>query len=279
MKALSRTVSALALAALPRAAAAQAPAPAPTPAPTPSAASVKEGKALFAKVVEGFGGKAKVGTVRDVQTRGELTAKTPEGETKMEVQTALVFPDRLSQQVDSPFGRFTMVAAPAGAFLVGPAGSQDLPDSMKAELLRQLRRVPLYMAQKAGDPKLSVAAAGSAEVQSVPAKILDVRYEDMSVRWFVDPTTGRILRTIHMATSPDGKPMEMSSDYLDYRTVDGFPVAHRLEVTTNGERDQTLTLEECKINAGVDPVLFVKPPPAPTPAPSPAPATTPAAGG
>ncbi len=269
MKVQRRLLAALALAALARAAAAQSATPAPTPAATLPAGDAKEGKALFAKVVENMGGKQKVETVKDVQTRGELTARTPEGDAKMDVQTALVFPDRLSQQVDSPFGRFTMVATPDAAFLVGPPGSQDLPDSMKQELLKQVRRVPLYLAQKIDDPKLSVVATGSAPVQGVETKILEVRYGDTSVRWFVDPKTGRILRTVHTATGPDGKPLEMSSDYMDYRNESGFPIAHRLEVTTNGEKDQTLVLEECKINAGVDPVLFRKPPPMPTPAPTP----------
>jgi hypothetical protein len=263
-----RLLAALALAALARAAAAQSATPAPKLAATPPAGDAKEGKALFAKVVESMGGKQKVETVKDVQTRGELTAKTPEGDAKMDVQTAIVFPDKLSQQVDSPFGRFTMVATPDAAFLVGPPGSQDLPDSMKQELLKQVRRVPLYLAQKIDDPKLSVVATGSAQVQGVEAKILEVRYGDASVRWFVDPKTGRILRTVHTATGPDGQPLEMSSDYLDYRNEGGFPIAHRLEVTTNGEKDQTLVLEECKINAGVDPVLFRKPPPMPTPVPT-----------
>jgi outer membrane lipoprotein-sorting protein len=263
-----RLLAALALAALARAAAAQSATPAPKLAATPPAGDAKEGKALFAKVVESMGGKQKVETVKDVQTRGELTAKTPEGDAKMDVQTAIVFPDKLSQQVDSPFGRFTMVATPDAAFLVGPPGSQDLPDSMKQELLKQVRRVPLYLAQKIDDPKLSVVATGSAQVQGVEAKILEVRYGDASVRWFVDPKTGRILRTVHTATGPDGQPLEMSSDYLDYRNEGGFPIAHRLEVTTNGEKDQTLVLEECKINAGVDPALFRKPPPMPTPVPT-----------
>src|SRR5262245_43454655 len=208
-----RLFAALVLAAVARAGTAQSATPAPKPAatPAPAAGDAKEGKALFAKVVEGFGGKQKVDTVKDVQTRGELTAKTPEGDAKMDVQTALVFPDKLSQQVDSPFGRFTMVATPEGAFLVGPPGSQDLPDGMQQELLKQVRRVPLFLAQKADDPKLSAVATGSEKVQGVDTKILEIRYDDLSVRWFVDPKTGRILRTVHMATGPDGKPLEMSS--------------------------------------------------------------------
>jgi hypothetical protein len=274
MKPFIRLAAACALAALPVAAGAQNPKPAPTPAgaiPAP-VGDEKEGKALFAKVAENLGGRQKLETVKDVQTRGELQAKTPDGDAKMDVQTAIVFPDRLSQQVDSPFGRFTMVATADSAFLVGPPGTQDLPDSLKQDLLRQIERVPLFLARKVDDPKLSAVATGSAQVQGVEAKIVDVRYGDTAVRWFIDPKTGRLLRTIHTATGPDGKPMEMMSEYLDYRPVSGFPIAHRLEVTTDGQRDQTLVLEEIKINAGVDPVLFRKPPP-PTPAaPTPPPA-------
>jgi hypothetical protein len=75
---------------------------------------------------------------------------------------------------------------------------------------------------------------------------------------------------VHRAIGPDGKESTIVADYSDFRTVAGFPIAHQLEVTTNGEKDQTLTLEECKINAGIDAKLFEKPPPPPaTPTPVP----------
>jgi len=77
------------------------------------------------------------------------------------------------------------------------------------------------------------------------------------------------VRTEHTTTTPDGKAAQMVSDYSDYRPVDGFPIAHRLDVSTNGEKDQTLVMEDCKINAGVDPKLFEKPAPATTPTPAP----------
>ena len=178
----------------------------------------------------------------------------------MEMQTVMIIPDHLSQQVDAPFGRLAMIATPAGAFVVGPNGSQDLPDYMRDELLRQVQRVPLHLAQRADDPKLAPSAAGTEKVGAVDASILDVRYGEMAVRWFVDPATGRILRTAHTAVGPDAKNASIVSDYSDYRMVNGFPVAHRLEVTTNGEKDQTLTLEEVKFNAGVDAKVFEKPP-------------------
>ncbi len=262
----------------------QAPEPAPpagklpeAAAPTlPSPEALAEGKALFAKVVEWLGGRQKVAAVRDVKTRGQLTAKTPEGDTTMGVESAIIFPAYLMQQIDSPFGRVGMVVTPAGAFLAGPRGSQDLPPEIADELRKQMQRIPLHLAQRADDSKLWLAAAGTVKIGDVEASALDIRYAAVAVRWYVDPKSGRILRTAHTATTPEGKSVQMVSDYHDYKLVDGFPVAHRLEVTTNGERDQTLVLEECRINGGVDPKLFERPPAPPaTPTAAPAPAAAP----
>lgn len=273
-----------ALAALAACAAAQAPAPAATPAPPavaakkaeppPSPESLKEGKALFAKFVGSLGGPAKVKTVHDVQTKGLVTAKGPEGEMSMEVQTSMIFPDRIAQQLDAPFGRMAMVATPTGAFIVGPNAVQDLPPGMKDELLKQVRRVPLLLAQKADDPKLVVAAAGTEKIGAVEALILDVSYDGASVRWYLDPTNFHILRSAHTSVGPQGE-AKIVSEYSDYKIVDGFPVAFHLEVMSNGSKDQVLALEECKINPGVDAKLFDKPI-FPTPPPAPPAAATPA---
>ncbi len=253
------------------AATAPAPTPAPPkPTPTPSAQALKEGKELFAKFVQALGGPEKVRKVHDVWTRGLVTAKTPEGDMSMDVQTSMVFPDRISQQVDAPFGRMAMVATPSGAFIVGPNAVQDLPPGMKEELLRQVRRIPLLLAQKKDDPKLVVAAAGTEKIGDVSARILDVSYEGASVRWYLDPTTYRIVRSQHTSVGPQGEAV-IVSDYSDYKIVDGYPVAFHLEVATNGQKDQTLALEECKINPGVEPKLFEKPV-MPTPVPTSAPA-------
>jgi hypothetical protein len=102
-----------------------------------------------------------------------------------------------------------------------------------------------------------------------------VAYGDVKVRWFVDPATGRILRSSHEASGPDGKPARIVADYSDYRTDEGISLPRRLEVTTDGSPDQTLVVEEVKINVGADPKLFERPP-APTPLPTAAPTSPPA---
>ena len=279
-------IGALALALSAARAAAQAPTPGPAPARTPavaasapaaparaaekktepSPAAIKEGRALLARFVAGLGGAEKVRSVHDVWTRGLVTAKTDQGDMSMDVQTTMLFPDRMSQQVDGPFGRMTMIATPGGAFIVGSSSVQDLPTPMGDELLRQVRRVPLLVAQRADDPRLLVAAAGTEKIGDVDALILDVTNDGASVRWFLNPTNLRILRSSYTSNGVQGS-AAVVSDYSDYRVVDGFPVAFHLEVSTNGKTDQVLALEECKINPGADAKLFEKPV-FPTPAPT-----------
>ena len=250
------------------AAVARPPAPMPTALPVkpPSPEAVKQGKALLAKFIESLGGADKVRKVHDVWTRGMVTAKTDQGDMAMDVQTSMVFPDKISQQVDAPFGRMAMVATPTGAFIVGPNAVQDLPPGMKDELLRQVRRVPLLIAQKADDPRLVVAAAGTEKVGDIQAFILDVTYDGASVRWYLDPVTFRLLRSSHTSVGPQGE-AKIVSDYSDYKMVEGYPIAFHLEVATNGQKDQVLALEECKINPGAEAKLFEKPI-FPTPAPA-----------
>lgn len=253
--------------------------PAPAAAetkPAPSPQAVKEGRALLAKFIEALGGSAKVRSVHDLWSRGLVTAKTQQGDLSMEVQTTMLFPDRIAQQVDAPSLRMTVVATPNGAFIIGGNETKDLPPEMREELLRQVRRVPLLIAQRADDPKLVVAAGGTEKIGNVDAKILDVTYEDASTRWFLDPATYRILRTTHTSKGANGE-ATVVSDYSDYKVIDGFPVAFHLEVATNGQKDQVLSLEECKINPGVEAKLFEKPifpTPEPTTAAPPAAAPT-----
>src|SRR4029077_6407447 len=103
----------------------------------------------------------------------------------------------------------------------------------------------------------------------------DVRYHTVAVRWSVDPKGGRILRAVHSAQTPQGE-TQIVADYSDFKVVEGFPVAYHMDVTSNGQKDQVMALDECKINKGVESKLFEKPPPPPpSPAAEPAPGAPP----
>ncbi len=233
----------------------------PAPAgekPALTAESKEAGKALFSKVVERLGGSGKVAGAKDLRMKGKAIAKTPQGEMTLDVTQVLILPDRVYQQMQMPFGTITMVSVPGGAFMTGPMGTQDLPPSAKDELTKEINRLPLLLAQKANDPKLSVSAAGMENIGALEAAILDVSYGGTEVRWYVDPATGRILRSSHASVAPSG-PGTSVTDYSDFRTVDGMTFPFKHETSVNGEKSQTMTVEEIRINSGADPKLFEKP--------------------
>jgi len=220
------------------------------------------GRVLFSKAALAIGPAEKVAAVKDLTTKGKATVKTPQGEMELGITTQAVFPDRLRSEIQTPMGGMNQVLAPAGAFIASPMGNQDLPGSMRDEMLKQLQRSPVFLAQKANDPKLSVSAAGKEKVGEIEAQILDIAYEKLEVKWFVDPATGRLLRTSHSGTGPAG-PATVITDYADFRPVDGLTLPFLHEVSQNGQKAQTLKVEEIRLNTGFDPKSFEKPAPKP----------------
>ncbi len=223
-------------------------------------ASRATGKALLAKSVAAMGGAARVGAVKDVTTKGKATMKTPQGEMELGVSSVLVFPDRISQEMKTPMGGITQVATSAGAFVVTPMGTQDLPGSQREEMLKQVRRHPLFLGQKAEDPKLSASAAGKEKIGEVSVEILDLTYEGIDVRWFLDSASGRLLRASYAGTGPAG-PTTVVVDYSDFRPVEGLTIPFLQEISQNGQKVQTFKIEELRVNAGADPKAFEKPAP------------------
>jgi zinc protease len=225
-------------------------------------ASKTVGKALLAKSVAAMGGAARVGAVKDVTTKGKALMKTPQGEMELGVTSVLVFPDRIRQEMQTPMGNVTQVATPAGAFVVTPMGTQDLPGSQRDEMLKQVRRNPLFLAQKAEDPKLVASAAGTEKIGELSAEILDLSFDGIEVRWFLDAASGRLVRASYAGSGPAG-PSTVVVDYSDFRPVEGLTLPFVQEISQGGQKVQTFKADEIRLNAGADAKAFEKPAPKP----------------
>ncbi len=230
---------------------------------TEMAGSNPEGKALLAKVVGWLGGEAKVKSVRSVRSKASILAKTPQGEVALEREALVVFPDQMWQKMQSPMGSMSLVVSPSAAFMSMPMGTRDLPASQKAELLKQLKRDPIFVAQHADDPKFTFTAAGTAKVGDIEANALDVNADGAEFRWLIDPQSGKILRTA-ARTMGMGGPAEEAVDFSDWRDVQGFPVPHKLKILRDGQDAGSAEVKEYEINPQVDPKLFEKPAEKPT---------------
>lgn len=223
-----------------------------------AAVSNAEGRALLAKVIEGLGGEAKVRSIRSLRQKASILMKTPQGEMAMEAEQYTLFPDRLWQKMQTGMGTMSMVVSPGAAFMTAPMGTRDLPASQKENVLKDLKREPIFVAQHADDPKFIFSANGIEKIGEVDARILDVNADGVEARWFIDPASGRILRSSSRSMGMGG-PAEVVTDYADWKVVEGIAVAFKETRSRGGEKEGSVDIKEFEINPNVDPKLFEKP--------------------
>ena len=229
------------------------PAPGASKAAPPAAGSA-EGKALIAKVAEGLGGAAKLATIKSYKFATTLNVKGPMGAMSIDTDELTVFPDKQRQIMKTPMGEMTMVVTPDVAFANTPMGLKDIPGSQKKSMLDSIRDSQVYLAQKANDPAYTFAVAGTEKIGSVDAKILVINGEGLSVKWYVDPATGTVLRTVK--SSAQGEQMV---DLSDVRDVSGIKFPFKGAIKMNGEEAGTFEVKEIVLNPTIDPKAFDKP--------------------
>jgi zinc protease len=224
---------------------------------TEAKATNPEGQALAANVVQAMGGEEKIGGVKGLRVKASVLAETPAGEQTIDAEQLFSFPDHLWQKFSSSMGEMTMVVSPLAAFMEGSMGSQDLPASRRDAMLGQIKQQMIYLAQHAKDPNFKFVAAGTEKVGDVEAKILDVSGEGVEVRWYVDPATGRILRSRSQTEGMQG-PEETVYDFSDWKIVGGILLPFKIEQTRSGQKAATVEVKDVEINPIVDPKLFQK---------------------
>ncbi len=238
----------------PGAAAKKPEAAAATAAPAAPAATTAEGSALASKVRDFVGSKSVVDSIHSTRLVRSATVKTPQGDMEMEIEETLRYPDTQRQVMKTPMGEITVVVGPNAAFMAGPMGTRDLPasqrDAMKAENKLDL----LTVLKNIESPAYAFAVGGDEKVGDVSAKVLTVTTEGTTVKWFVDPASGKLLRTVR-----SGRMGEQSLDYTSWKKSGDLNLPAAFTMTTNGEKSGSGELKSIEINPTLDAKLFEKP--------------------
>ncbi len=231
----------------------QAPANEPAKKPT---ASNPEGKALAAKVVDAMGGLAKLKSIKAMNA--DITSTEGDG-SHTPIQVTIAFPDRMHVDVQTPNGKLAIAVSPEVGFMSAEGmGVRDLPASQKSEYMAQIHRDLIYIGQHLDDPAFVFFANGTEKVGNVAAQIVDVSGSGVSIRWFVDPQSGRILQESYDAMGRSG-PTHDVTELADWKTTDGIslPAVHTNK--QNGQTTNTSVFNSIQFNPAVDAKLFEKP--------------------
>jgi zinc protease len=223
------------------------------------AESNPEGKELAAKVVAALGGEGKLAAVKSVRSKLTLTRKTPQGDIPLQMETTIVYPDRLHAEMQTPNGLMTFVVTPDTAFAaMAGMGTQPMPSSQKDETLEQIKRDPIFIASHAKDPDVFFHAAGTEKVGDVEARIVDVNAAGAAIRWWVDPQSGHILKETYQTLGRSG-PVLGETAMENWKTVNGLTIPLVRKNKQNGEDSSVAEYTSIEINPTIDAKIFEKP--------------------
>src|SRR6266404_922258 len=215
-----------------------------------------EGKALAAKVAQALGGEAKLQSVKALKSNFTLTQQQGGA---VPVETTIMFPDHLKADLQTPQGAVSIVVTPDSAFMAaGGMGVRDMPASRKDENLEQIRRDLIYLGQHVSDPAFSFTTSGSDKSGSKELTIVDVSGPGVTMRWFVDPQSGKIARETYKAMDQSG-PVDSETEFSDWKAVEGLNLPFHRANKRSGQDSSSVQFTSIQINPAVDPKIFEKP--------------------
>ncbi|HUP62088.1 MAG TPA: insulinase family protein [Thermoanaerobaculia bacterium] len=230
------------------------PEPGAVPGATQSAPPVgsnAEGAALAKKVAAFVGNVAQLTSLKRTAS---MSMVTPQGPMEMEIIALMQYPQSQRVEMKMPTMQVTRVTTPEAGFMITPMGTQDIPSSQRAATMAELKTDLLVVLKNIDNPKYTFAAAGTEKIGEVSAAVIEIGADGPAVKWFVDPATGRLLRTSQ--SSPQG---EMVTEYTEWKNFGGLNLPATAVVLRNGEKAAEMAVSAVEVNPGVPEDAFVKP--------------------
>ncbi|HEX7809025.1 MAG TPA: insulinase family protein, partial [Thermoanaerobaculia bacterium] len=224
--------------------------------PAAATSSNPAGTALLNKVRDFMGGAA-VDAVQAVRITGSRKMNTPQGEMEAESVALIQYPNSLRMELTLPMGQITQVISPGASFMVTPMGTQDMPGSQRDSALADMKVDVVNVLKNASNPKYVFSAGATEKIGDVNTQILDINADGSMTRWYVDPATGRIVRTARTSSGPQGG--EVVTDYLTWQKYGSVNMVTSTNSTRNGEPFTSPKASNVEINPTVDANAFVKP--------------------
>ena len=222
-------------------------------APAAAAGSNAEGVALVKKVATFVGN---VSGLQSMQRNATMQMQSPQGPMDVEITSLTRYPNSTRAVMTTPMGQMTRVVSPEGAFMVTPMGTQDMPSSQRDAALNDMKTDLVTVLKNVDNPKYTFTAAGTEKIGEVETRVVEINADGQTVKWFIDPASGRLLRTVSRASGP--MPGDVATDYTAWKTFGGinFPVAATM--TRNGEKMGAMEVKTIETNVAVPADAFVK---------------------
>lgn len=168
----------------------------------------------------------------------------------------LVLPDKMRMDINLA-KQFEIAIAVVGdkGWQQGPGGIEDIPASQLPALEQQRFVDPELVLVHARAKGVTAALVGVDKVDGDPCDVVHVMAGDLEVFLLIDQKTHLLRQTRYLNGAN-----ETRETFSDYRLVDGLQIAHH-RVSTGGNEQSDLTVEQVEIDPVVAADAFAKPAP------------------
>jgi YHS domain-containing protein len=232
--------------------------------PPPAPDALKKGRALIEKAVTAIGGAARLDALASYQEQRKAMQHRQTGDVEIKYLTAVVFPNRLRQEVIAPDYGQVIVIKPDESFGFAPRAARParaLPGIMRDEYERQITRNPLIILKNHKSANFKAVAAGTEKVGEMVVEQVAVEASGLKVKLGIDPATGRVVALSYQGRGPGGVIGQVTRIYSDFRAVDGLTLPFKVAGAFNGSSDPqaSTTVESITVNGQIAPDWFEKP--------------------
>jgi hypothetical protein len=131
--------------------------------------------------------------------------------------------------------------------------------------LNSLKRDFFFVLQNINEPtKVNFNLSGEEDIRGISAKVLTINSDGSEFQWFVDPTSGSVMRMKYLEYGEKGVAFRFDIDYFDWRLTDGIRLPFRRVYSRETNTNPAISTEVTEVNAvhfnpPVDAVLFARP--------------------
>ena len=221
--------------------------------------------AVVERSLTATGGRAALGKLKSRSTIGTITLSTPAGEIPGSVEIVNAAPNKSRSVIKadlSALGGGPMVLdqrfdGSTGYTLDTLQGNRDITGNQLDNLRNSSFPHPLLNYKEMG---ATVQLSGKEKVGDREAFVLIFDPTSGSaIRWYIDVETYLPMKVVMKTDVPQmGQEVELTTELLDYREVDGIKLPFLLK-TTSPVTNYTITITKVEHNQRIDEALFSKP--------------------
>jgi hypothetical protein len=146
----------------------------------------------------------------------------------------------------------TIVVAPEFNYIISGKITTSVPATTLQEIQSNLKLELIYIAQHRN--AYGCTLDGTEQIGNVSTAKLKIKSDGVEGQFNADPTTGRLIRTTNLTATSD----PISTDYSDWREVDGIYVSFKRHVVTKSATTDFM-VSDYHTNVAIDPALFRPP--------------------